>query len=397
MSSAPGLAPERSRAEGAAPGFELTLDAYEVNPELIVSFEQASVRLTVPAQHRVLRCAPGVLRVLGAFNDQSGEELATLHEEFTSESLRDVFGILEGHRVIVRRREAPTFAEAWEEWGEPAWFFHLMTQNTRFAQCESEHIHLAASTLAGPPPPPRYKCLCGTAAFALRLPQPDRLGRWDVSELLVSRRTCREFSGAALSLNEVANLLFYTGGVLCEHDTIAFGTVLKKCAPSPGARHGTELYPVILNCEGAEPGLYHYCVEHHALAAIADIDTKQFLRAALVNQEYFENASMTVFFTCVVARLQWKYKVPRIYRLAHLEVGHYCQNFLLAATALRRGAFCTGALGDSVIEAALGVDGRQEFVLYAAGAGHAAPDNGVDRPQARVSSRLPAGLTVQPR
>jgi SagB-type dehydrogenase family enzyme len=376
MGSDPHPSPAPPQAERPAPGSSWTLEDYALNPELIVSFERGAVRLTVPAQHRVLRCEPSVLRILNAFADRSGQVLAALHEEFTAESLRDVFGILQAHEVLVSTPTASTFAEAWEEWGEPAWFFHLMTQNTRFA-------------------PSRYKCSCHTGASVVPLPSPDRLGRRDVSEVLVSRRTCREFSEDPLSLNEVANLLYYTGGLLFEHDTIAYGTVLKKCAPSPGARHSTELYPAIVNCEGVQRGLYHYCVEHHALTAIAELDTPRLLRAALVNQEYFEAASMTVFFTCVVARLQWKYKVPRVYRLAHLEVGHYCQNFLLTATALRRGAFCTGALADSVIEAALGVDGKDEFVLYAAGAGQAAAANAPGRPEARVSSRLPPGLTVQ--
>lgn len=96
---------------------------------------------------------------------------------------------------------------------------------------------------------------------------------------------------------------------------------------------------------------------------------REFLAEALLQQTYFIDAGLCCFFTCVVSRLMWKYKSPRAYRLAHLEAGHYCQNLLLAGTALGLGVYCTAAIADSVIEKALGIDGVEECLLYAAGAG----------------------------
>jgi SagB-type dehydrogenase family enzyme len=210
------------------------------------------------------------------------------------------------------------------------------------------------------------------------------------SQVLLARRTCRNFSDAALTLGEVADLAFYTGGVVFENDTRYFGKVLKKCAPSPGARHGTEVYFAVQRCEGVEPGLYHYCAEHHCLNRASDVEVGEFLPAALVGQDYFAAAPLVVFFTCVVTRLMWKYKGPRVYRLAHFEAGHYCQNLLLAGTALGLGVFCTGALADSAIEEALGVDGVEEVALYTAGAGRER-GSPYRREAVTLSAHLPAG------
>jgi hypothetical protein len=55
------------------------------------------------------------------------------------------------------------------------------------------------------------------------------------------------------------------------------------------------------------------------------------------------------------------------------EAGHLCQTFCLTATWLGLAPFCTMALADTAIERALGVDGINESVLYAAGAGRRPP------------------------
>ena len=73
--------------------------------------------------------------------------------------------------------------------------------------------------------------------------------------------------------------------------------------------------------------------------------------------------------SAVFARSQWRYGFPRAYRVVLLDAGHLCQTFCLVATALGLAPFCTAALGDSIIEADLGLDGVTESVIYACGVG----------------------------
>ena len=80
-------------------------------------------------------------------------------------------------------------------------------------------------------------------------------------------------------------------------------------------------------------------------------------------------------------------RFPRAYRSVLTEAGHLCQTFCLVATWLGLAPFCTLALADSRIERDLGLDGRTESVLYAAGVGSRSP--GVDwAPTPKGSPRL---------
>jgi nitroreductase len=52
-----------------------------------------------------------------------------------------------------------------------------------------------------------------------------------------------------------------------------------------------------------------------------------------------------------------------------LDAGHVCQNLYLAATAVGAGVCAIDAYDQSEIDAALGVDGQDEFTVYCAAVG----------------------------
>lgn len=70
-----------------------------------------------------------------------------------------------------------------------------------------------------------------------------------------------------------------------------------------------------------------------------------------------------VFVTGVFARMMWKYRHPRAYRVMHMNMGSLMQSFSTSAHALGLAPFVTAALRDSEIERYLGVDGIEESVL----------------------------------
>ena len=328
--------------------------------------------------------------MLAAVADEGDSQFEALGKEFSDQSIGEALATLQEANVLTTDAK-PGLSDDWSDWGDATWFFHLATKDTRFAVTVEDQMAVAADVVLEPPPP-HIKCRCGTGA-TVELPAPRPLPPDSLSQILLRRRTCRDFSGSPIDLADVADVLFYSAGILFEHSTTVYGTVVKKASPSPGARHPTELYPVLSACADADPGIYHYCARHHRLARLSDV-SQPFLEDALLWQRYFSNASFFVFFTCVVERLMWKYKAPRIYKLAHLEAGHCCQNLLLAATALGLGAFCTGALRDSAIEEALGVEGAKEFVIYAAGAGPARQARSYRRPDVVVAEHLPHAVTI---
>jgi SagB-type dehydrogenase family enzyme len=192
---------------------------------------------------------------------------------------------------------------------------------------------------------------------------------------LSGRRTVRHFADEPLADSQLADLLFYTGGVSREPADGPDDT-LHKCVPSSGACHPVEIYCAIRCGDETPAGAYHYCAGHHALAQLATgprFGSPDFVDGLLAGQRALAQAPVVFFFTCVQERLAWRYPVPRSYRAVHLECGHYCQNLLLVAADQGLGACPIGFFDDASIEQTLQLDGTDEFVMYAAAVGRPAP------------------------
>ncbi|HYJ83579.1 MAG TPA: SagB/ThcOx family dehydrogenase [Allosphingosinicella sp.] len=335
----------------------------------MIRFDGGRWQFHIPDAGRNFDADPSAIELIGWLalppEQRAGEGPCSKYSE---ESLgRAVRSLVEAGILIESGSEHP-LVRAWESWTPAAWFIHLAGQHVRFATTDSEQ-DAVAERIAATPPPSRYKCSC-LAGRGTPLPEPRRLDAVTLGQALLRRRTCRLYDESApVQLEDLADMLYYTGGVVFEHEAGLFGTVLKKCSPSPGARHSIELYPVVTRCAGLEPGSYHYCTQHHALNPISLGDKRDFITRVLQVQPYFTTSAVSCFLACATPRLRWKYQGPRIYRLAHLEAGHYCQNFLLAGTGLGLGVFSTGAIDELGVQRELEIDGVDEVVLYVAGAG----------------------------
>ena len=142
-----------------------------------------------------------------------------------------------------------------------------------------------------------------------------------------------------------------------------------RSSPSAGARQVLEVYLVAVRVAGLEPGLYHYAIDRHSLTRLPGRVSARTLPRFCRRQWWFHGAAALWVMSAVFPRMQARYRAPRHYRSVLLEAGHFCQTFCLSATALGLAPFCTQALADRAVEAALGMDGIEESVVYAAGLG----------------------------
>jgi SagB-type dehydrogenase family enzyme len=192
----------------------------------------------------------------------------------------------------------------------------------------------------------------------------------EFAEVLLARRTWREFSNRALEVSELSTLLWLTCGI--QHWVklpYPIGRVALKTSPSGGARHPLEAYVAALRVRGLAPGLYHYSPDRHRLELLRKGCTARQCSSYLAGQWWYDAAGAIMFMTAVFERNQWKYPDAAAYRTVILDAGHLCQTFCLTATWLGLAPFCTMAMKDSNVERDLGVDGITESVLYAAGVG----------------------------
>lgn len=371
------------------------LNRYYLAPDLVITYPDGQPQLLLPSVKRTFKVDWKVCEIISMFSSED----TNLQQIFSESMVTSIINHLVESGILIDKEtdynlSTKQIVTEWQDWDESSWFLHLQTKDTKFETTEEGRLKNVDNFRKTSSPAPQYfKCNCTSSS--IKLPTPSKLLNQTLVNSFMQRRSCRHFSEEPISLQNLADVLFYSGGILFTNDTHSYGIVAKKPSPSPGGRHSIELYPIVNACVGLQSGVYHYCQKHHALHLIeAEEVVKPFLNDVLYGQDYFLDAAVTVFYTSVIDRLKWKYKASRVYRLMHLETGHYAQNFLLTSTALDLGSFVTAAFKDSVIEKKLGVCGIREVAMYVSGIGHIVPDE-TTRSDIEYANVLPEGIEIR--
>ncbi len=172
----------------------------------------------------------------------------------------------------------------------------------------------------------------------------------DVSleETLLHRRSIRDYTDEALSLEEVSQLLWAAQGI-----TEAWGG---RTAPSAGALYPLEVYLVVGDVEDLTLGVYQYRPDGHELVKVKDGDVRAELAEAALDQDSVQNGAIDIVIAAVYERTKVKYGERGI-RYVHMEAGHAAQNVYLQATALDLGTVTIGAFYDDSVRDIVGMPG----------------------------------------
>ncbi|MBP1768558.1 MAG: SagB-type dehydrogenase domain protein [Candidatus Aminicenantes bacterium] len=200
----------------------------------------------------------------------------------------------------------------------------------------------------------------------VKLPAPDRTGGVSVWEAVGRRRSVRDFRGSPMGLKDLSQILWASQGV-----TKIMGEYALRSAPSAGALYPIETYLSVQAVEGVERGIHHYGVLDHELELLQKADFREAVASAALDQDFLAEAAVVFAWTAVFARSKWKYK-ERAYRYVYLDAGHIAQNAALAAAALGLGSCQIAALYDDEVNAVLGVDGKEESIVYMTAVGRPA-------------------------
>lgn len=183
-----------------------------------------------------------------------------------------------------------------------------------------------------------------------------------IEDVIRHRRSTRDFSGDALTIEELAKLLYFSYGITGSMK--ADGVVQPlRAAPSGGALYPLELYPVAFGVKGLDPGVYHYNVKSHLLELLGSGDHKESLYKYVFEQDMMLQASVVILITAMFERNQWKYR-ERGYRYILLDAGHLAENLYLMATAMNLGCCTIGGFLDDNINGMLDIDGVHESTIY---------------------------------
>jgi SagB-type dehydrogenase family enzyme len=219
-------------------------------------------------------------------------------------------------------------------------------------------------------PPPHFHSIPNASA-RIRLPPIDCES--ELYRVLTKRKTSRAFRDMPISIDQLSTILFYTFG--CHGYWPAFEEIkgLKRTSPSGGGLHPIEAYPLVINVDGIDPGIYHYSAQHHEMVLIkgmAQERAAELLNEFTANQIYPQWSQGAVILTARFYRSYWKYRRhPRALSVIYMDAGHLSQTFYLVCTELSVGAFVTGAINAVNIDHELGLDGVREGSIAICGFG----------------------------
>jgi putative peptide maturation dehydrogenase len=191
---------------------------------------------------------------------------------------------------------------------------------------------------------------------------------------LASRATTRAFDRARpMSEAELSLVLYYVFGCQGMATVSPEIACLKKTSPSGGALHPIEVYLLLGNVAGVEPGLYHYRVEDHALELVQRLDearSAELAREFTAGQGDLATAHALFLMTARFYRSFWKYRRhERAYGVVLMDAAHLSQTFYLVCADLGLGAFVTAAFNGGDVERRLGLDGYEEGAVAICGCG----------------------------
>jgi SagB-type dehydrogenase family enzyme len=315
---------------------------------------------------------PVMVLLLALLNDWSSPlQIVRLLPQFKPQTVFSSVRKLLRHGLLVRKNspvavQDEALQKSWSAWLPHAGFFHFGTKDVRYESRPQELLKIERTLLKAGPQPPFYKTYSGGMKILLQRPEPESA----FAQVLMQRRTRREFSRKEVPFHALSKLLFYTWGITGFLEAPILGRLPLKTSPSAGARHPVEAYVLCMRIEGLKPGLYHYDARAHCLEQLrtmgnAPVKAAQFC----VGQRWARQAAALFIMTAVFPRAMWKYPTSRAYRTILLDAGHLCQTFCLVATWLDLAPFCTMAFRDSLIEKELGIDGVVESAIYIAGVG----------------------------
>ncbi|MCD6476842.1 MAG: SagB/ThcOx family dehydrogenase [Candidatus Aenigmarchaeota archaeon] len=180
-------------------------------------------------------------------------------------------------------------------------------------------------------------------------------------DILLTRRSFREFSNKEIELDKISKLLRLSAGITFIKDDDWNKSF--RSNPSAGARYPLEIYLVVKKIKDLKPGIYHYDVKSHQLEFLWENEISKNI-SKYFDQEWVEKASVIFIITSVFDRTLIKYG-DRGYRYVLFDAGHLVQNLYLVSNYLDLAGCAIGGFCDDKLNEMLDIVKTRETVLYA--------------------------------
>jgi len=236
----------------------------------------------------------------------------------------------------------------------------LFIENTKY-----KNMSPSAQQLGVPQPP--LETAKASDQEVIKLPDPDirSVKPFGLLQAINERKSVRQYTGDALTMEELSFLLWCTQGV----KSLVPGHATFRTVPSAGARHALDTYLLINRVSDLPQGLYRYqAIDHNVFPVSSSQGLTNHIVQGALGQEMIRVAAVCFIWVAVTERMNWRYG-ERGYRYLFLDAGHVCQNLYLSTRAIHAGVCAIAAFDDDQMNDVIGIDGTDEFVIYMASVG----------------------------
>ena len=216
------------------------------------------------------------------------------------------------------------------------------------------------------PQPPLAKQSVNENKIALTKDFSDIIKESNVLTIINERKSHRVFKKESLTLKQLSFLLWTTQGVKgIRGDNYA----TERTVPSGGARHPFEVYITVINVKGLEKGIYHYLpISHELELTMLKDNIENAVVESLDGQKWAGKSAAVFYYTAIPYRSEWRYTISA-HKLILLDAGHVVQNLYIGCGAIGCGTCAVGDYDQALCDKLLQIDGKDEFVVYAAPVG----------------------------
>ena len=226
------------------------------------------------------------------------------------------------------------------------WDFHDLLFHSRSRKGRHNQPTGATYRFKGEIQPfPAVKSSMSSKTIKLYQPNIKRLKAKDISltEALETRRSIRNYAQTPINAKELGEF-FYRSARVRQLIQSKQGEYTSRPYPSGGGLYELELYPLINNCQGINPGFYHYDPLAHQLCLVSELnqDTEKILKDAWYASGQQDRPQILITIAARFGRLSWKYE-SIAYSLILKHVGVLYQTMYLVATAMNLAPCALGS------------------------------------------------------
>jgi SagB-type dehydrogenase family enzyme len=192
------------------------------------------------------------------------------------------------------------------------------------------------------------------------LPSPSFEGTVSVEKAIARRRSHRSYIGISISAEDLSQILWAAYGITKPLSGYPHTMGGLRTAPSAGALYPLQIYVLIGNVKGIEPGVYKYFSQGHKIVRVIDKDVRSQLCSAALNQSMIKTAPACIFYSADFSVTTQVYGNRGRERYVCIDLGHSAENVYLQVEALHLGTCAIGAFNDSEVRAVMQLPENEE-------------------------------------